>query len=59
MKNSNVYQILVVPNGMISILQVKSLLILINLLGQYRGLQSALKECWVQRSLVIFPRYQS
>lgn len=44
---------------MISILQVKSLLILINLLGQYHGLQSALKEYWVQRGLVIFPRHQS
>lgn len=59
MKESNVYnQILVVPDGMISILQIKSILFLINLLGQYYGLQSTAKESWVQRDLVISPRKQ-
>lgn len=58
MKESNVYQILAVPDGMISILQIKSLLILINLLGQYHGFQSTVKESWVQRDLVISPRKQ-
>lgn len=58
MKESSVYQILVVPDGMISILQIKSLLILINLLGQYLGFQSAVKESWVQRDLAISPRKQ-
>lgn len=34
----------------------KSLLILINLLGQYHRFQSAVKESWVQRDLEISPK---
>lgn len=59
MKKSNVYEILDVPDRMINILRIKSLVLLINLSGQYHGFQSTVKESRVQRGLVIFPRKQS
>lgn len=48
-----------VPDGMGSVLQMKSLLIFVYLLGLYYGLQAIVKESWVQRVSLIFPRQRN